>query len=369
VLNIRTVLMAFWGLYFFACTGHATEGHLVDNQGTESLASSNSSLQVQSSAVVTHQSVNQVENSTETLYSINIALDYRVNELGLAMMLEQSSRTKTSGANDYFPLANSDAGTTTKRTQLSEMFIYGSLEEQQPGWQFGLAEVTTLIDNSEIANDEDSQFLSAGLLNNMTIMFPDYAISARFQDLKAFGNKGYRLIISSGAGMAENEGSYSDLLSIGSSGKGVFSAVELVTQGKNYQAKLGVWQNTHPEAAQTGVYIGMDVTTQVVDVNFRYGQLTGSANANQLSEDNVDEFFAVAFHKEIAGVDLGLGYNISRHQQVIYASSKGTFYQAAEAYYRMDLENNVFITASLQWIASSQERDVWLPTLRLEVLL
>jgi len=53
------------------------------------------SLDIETNLTATHQIIDQNSISSETLYSINIALDYQVNDLGFAMILAGLCETLT----------------------------------------------------------------------------------------------------------------------------------------------------------------------------------------------------------------------------------------------------------------------------------
>ena len=74
-----------------------------------------------------------------------------------------------------------------------------------------------LKDRSSLANDEVAEFLSLPMVNNLTIVFPDYALSGFYQDVNAFDGFGYRVVLSSSHGFADNDsGSYKQLTDVGS---------------------------------------------------------------------------------------------------------------------------------------------------------
>lgn len=362
---IRTILIYFCGFYLQAFTVLSAESTIADNTLATTLKPVLQGTTIEPVLTLTHQSINQDELSSETLYSIDIAMDYSFKTMGLAMMLEQSKHTKNSGISSKYSHVNSDAGTTTRRIQLSEFYVYGQLPVEGGNWQLGLAEVSSLIDVSAIANDEVSQFLSAGLINNQTIVFPDYAISARIEDINVFGNVGYRLLLSSGEGIEETNGDYRDLLSISRSGKGMFRAMELVTQGEYFQGNFGIWKNTNGDQDQTGIYTGMDIITPHGGFNIRMGWLNRN-KANEKSESGtVKNFYSISYLKVLTKASLGIGFNLNKHlgESVIIS-------RAWETYYRLNITPQVYLTPSLQWFSGSQytgTKNTLLTSMRLEV--
>lgn len=323
----------------------------------------------------TFQSANKAFTNSELLYSIDLELTHQFDGWGVFGWVEHAKTSDGDDAASNFDNANADAGTAIDffdngRTQLSELYVFGNVDSNgEHGWQFGLSEVTTLIDTSELANDEVSQFLSGGLINNLTIDFPDYALAGRVQDLTAFDEFGYRLVVASSHGIQDGYSnqqgtnttraiqSYSELLDVDATGKGVFGALELVFKGKAYEANVGYWQNSAQD--DYGLYMGMDYFTNSGSFNFRYGQ----ADAN---EGNAEQFAAAVYKTELAGGEMAYGYTFTRFEQA-------PALRQLEAYYRKGVTDKIFLTPSVQYVngdIGGRTRDsYWLFGLRMEVWL
>ncbi|WDD98060.1 hypothetical protein [Thalassomonas actiniarum] len=342
------------------------------------------SSEVQLGVTTSYQGTNKAGVNSEALYSLDLELEHHFDNFGVLLWLEHSSDPKVNGVSANFENANSDAGTTsgkvkgditTGRSQISAFYFFGDQDALgESGWQFGLMEVSTLIDSSEIANDEVSQFLSAGLVNNSTIAFPDYALSGRLQDLSAFDSLGYRLVLSSAAGLAENNGNYSDLLSLKPGSKGVFAAAELVHRGHSHQAGLGYWKNSADDVQAYGVYLSLDYLGPYGDINVRYGQASSLLDVAQKPDTAwPSQFVSLSFETKVNTGALNpgvLGYGMS------FTRFDGAHHQIQrewEVYYRLPLYKNIYFTPSIQRRnlidGDTGQQNYWLPTIRLEVYL
>lgn len=301
--------------------------------------------------------LNSVES--ESLYSFDLAYTTQFDGFGVYAWWEYSKAMKSDGVSSAFELANGDAGTITDSNgQFSELYMFGGVgADGEPSWRIGINEVTTLVDRSDIANDEVEQFLSLGLVNNLTIAFPDYAFSGFFQDLTAFGNIGYRIVLSSSHGFADNEsGSYGELVSFSGNGKGYFSALEVVYTDELYRADIGVWNNSADEAAaEYGAYLSLDLNDS--GINFRYGY----ADAELQSAEH---FSGLAWRKKLEEGEFAVGYTYTRYNR----SLDPTVHQA-EVYYRWHFNEQVYLSPSLQLSDDKSISDdaQWIFTLRTEL--
>ncbi|WDE10832.1 hypothetical protein [Thalassomonas haliotis] len=346
------------------------------------------SSEVQLGLTTSYQGTNKAGVSSEALYSLDFELEQHFDSFGLFLWLEHSSDPKVNGVSVNFENANSDAGTTSGkvkgdivsgRSQVSALYLFGDQDALgEPGWQLGLMEVSTLIDSSEVANDETSQFLSAGLVNNSTIAFPDYALSGRLQKLTAFDHLGhrlgYRLVLGSAAGIAENGGNYADLLAIKPGSKGVFAAAELVHSGHSHQAGLGYWKNSADDVQAYGVYLSLDYLGPYGDINVRYGQASSLLDARQYPDAAwPSQFVSLSFETKVKTGVLNpgvLGYGMSFTR---FDGARQEISREWEVYYRLPLYKNIYLTPSMQRRnlidGATRQQNYWLPTIRLEMYL
>ena len=322
----------------------------------------------------TYQVDNQPLDNTEYLYSIDLDLTVQFDGWGAYGWLEYARSTDAKSVTNRFENTNADAGTAVDkqgkgRAQLSEFYLYGNTDsEGNHGWKVGLSEVTTLVDTSAIANEEVSQFLSLELVNNMTISFPDYALSAMVQDLSWNGheNFGYRLVASSSHGVQDSTDpdeidkiqSYTELFDVTAKDKGVFGAGELLFKTKVYEANVGYWHNSGSNAsANWGLYSGVDYFSDVGNFNLRYGWASAQ-------KEQAEQFYSIAYQRDIAGGTLAGGYTLTRFNQADDVHH-------LEVYYRKELSDKVFVTPMVQWASGMtlgdwDETNYWLFGLRLE---
>lgn len=350
--------------------------------GDQELPPSTNVTEFQLVLTSTYQTTNKSDVKSEALYSIDLEVEHYFDDMGLFLWLEHSSEPEKNGVSTNVEDANSDAGTTSRRSQFSSFYLFGDIDKQgEYGWQLGLAEISTLIDNSDFANNEVTQFLSAGLVNNKTIVFPDYALSGRVQDLAAFKHFGYRFVLSSAAGMAENEGNYADLFSLDLGHKGIFGAIELVSDSDKHKANLGYWKNTADDVQGYGVYLSLDYFTNSGAINMRYGQAdslrsqaipTGRENNSSIEGVSISEdpwakqFFSLTFSTQVNSGTLAYGYSFTRSNTLSKAIS-----QEWEIYYRLPIYQDIYVTPAIQHRNDTEHNSsgYWFPTLRLEVYL
>lgn len=296
--------------------------------------------QFEGTFVGTYQKLDSNEVNDELLFSLDLTYQYQFEGVGVFAWFEYAEPTDNNEVSAYNENYNADAGTiTAKNGQFSEFYLYGQLDDNgEPSWRFGINEVTTLIDRSSLANDEVAEFLSLPMVNNLTIAFPDYALSGFYQDVNAFDGFGYRVVLSSSHGFADNDsGSYKQLTDVGSDGKGVFSAVELVFERKHYDAYIGYWKNSADASGESGFYGTLDYFLKRDKLNFRYGE----ADAQN---GNAEQFFSAAWQRNVAEGILSLGYSFTRFNQV-----NDAIMRAAELYYRKAVSEQLFVSPALQW--------------------
>lgn len=353
---------ALTGALLIACSGVKAE------DGTLAPGSS----EFNGTFVTTFQASSDEESHHETLYSLDLTYRRRFDNVGLFAWLEYAKPNKAGGISDNNDYPNADAGTVSKNnSQISEFYLYGGVDSDgEPSWRIGLNEVTTLVDRSALANDEVEQFLSLPLVNNLTIAFPDYALSGFYQDTDAFDQFGYRLVLSSSHGLADNQelansdtDLYRHLMNVGDDGKGVFAAMELVFDGISYQANIGYWKNSGDDPqAPFGFYAGMDYFVDNGKLNIRYGQ----ADATQ---GHPEQFVSLAWQQPLYQGELAAGYTFTRFNTAIAQAHDigDDIMQTAEIYYRKALSEQIYITPAVQWSHGvTAGEDDWLFSLRME---
>lgn len=322
--------------------------------------------------MITHQLSDAREVDDETLFSIDLWFDHQFDNWGIFSHLEHSKTPKSLGVSSVFVDANADSSSALGLggqggIQLSELFIYGDITSGE--WRLGLSHIAGLTSTSKVANNEIDQFMSAGLVNDLSIAVPDFALSAYFQSKQDDTPFRYRLLLSSSDGIAEqNSSSYGRLFDPWADDKGWFAAGEWLINSGAYNTGLGYWRNTGKNAvADKGVYLTVDYTDNNHGGNIRFGQADAT-------KDNIRQFMAASYQYQWAQDWFGVGYTVSRYEtadsEAINIGGGGSRFNPGspgqadrilrqlEVYYRLRLVDGLSLTPSIQWTDSMS-----LPTL------
>jgi len=214
--------------------------------------------------------------------------------------------------------------------------------------------VTGFLDASSVANDETTQFLGAGFVNNPTIEFPDYTLGVVFNRAPEQPGFGYIAALSSSNGLGDNpKASYSELVDVSDKGKGVFAALELIWNREAMIYRLGAWINSadHTELAgsstdenNTGLYLSADWLNGPLTANMRLGIADKTVS-------EAAEFIALAGAYQIDKITYGLGFALTGVSSDLSGDVGDT--RQIEVFARFDVCENVQITPSLQWLENS----------------
>lgn len=328
-------------------------------------------LDVETIFVLTYQKANRAQVDNEMQFSMDVEFDYSNKGSGWFGWIEFSSDPDNNEVTQFFDDANSDAGTTEDATgngrmQFSSLYYYQNDEDASINWLFGLAEVTTLVDASEIANDEVAQFLTAGLVNNTTIAFPDYALSGRFVFNNVLPSGNLVFLISSGHGLADNKGNYGKTLNPFKNNQGVFVATEYQWSGEDMSVSTGIWRNSLADSS--GWYSTIDAKVSAIELNARIGfSDINPPEGTSLTEDNADKQFAgLAIKYPLSQGELGIGWTYAKRHDIFDSRERNL-----EAYVRYPVAEALFITPSIQLhngqlIEGAIINDTWISSLRIQ---
>jgi hypothetical protein len=271
--------------------------------------------------------------------------------------VEGNTSPRTDGVSTLLGEANADAGSALDRDgngrlQVSELHYFQPFADGL--LVSGLVDVTSTLDSSEVANDETHQFLSAPLVNNPTIDFPDYSLGVVY-NRETGPDRGYSLALTSSHGLGDNsDASYAQLVDINAEGKGVFAAAEGQWPLATTRLHLGMWLNSAGHARldggagtehNYGLYLGVDGRLGRGMWNLRVG----------LANDQVSptsRFLSAAVERPLSQATLGLGLAYSG------LSAQDTTAQQdnsllAEAYLRFVPRDDVSLTPAVQWLRNS----------------
>ena len=253
--------------------------------------------------------------------------------------------------------ANADAGSALDRDgkgqlQVSELHylrVFGA-----GALAVGLLDVTASLDNSAVANDETTQFLSNPLVNNPTIGFPDYSLGVVYNH-ETGPDRGYTLALTSSHGLADNPHvSYAQLTDVSARGKGVFAAAEGQWPQADSQLRLGAWVNTadHPRLngrpgteQNYGLYL-------VADGHWATGLWNLRAGLANEAVSPASYFLSAAMERPLNKATLGLGIaytGLSDH----YQAPQRDDMLLAEVYLRFVPRHHVSFSPAVQWLNNS----------------
>ena len=273
------------------------------------------------------------------------------------LYLEGSSAPVESGVSNRFPDANGDMGSALDkdgeaRLQVSEFFYH------HPVWpgklSVGLLNPASGLDQSEIANDEASQFLAAPLVNNPTIGFPDYTLGVIFHD----DEERYSLVATSSHGLGDNPSvSYDELIEVDGEGKGVFLGAEIFEYTQPFSWRLGAWLNSadHPllsDESETESSYGLYTVLERALGDIRWSSRLGLANP-EVSE--AAWFVSLALDSSYPWGVVGLGFAYTGLSSELSTERDGQW--LVEAYLRNRLMRGVECTPSLQYHSRSISDD------------
>ncbi len=312
------------------------------------------------------------EAEHEFLYSLDLTADHHFDEFGLFAWAEYSRTPKPFGISNLFGNTSGDAGTTASgtgngRLQLSSLFFHTLDKKADYQWQVGLIEVSTLIDTSSISNDEVSQFLSSTFVNNLTINFPDYALSARLEAHDWLQDSVVRLVVSSGMGMSDSESAtYSEAFDVFETNNGVFYAAEILHQQADWLLNAGYWRNTNhalSEADNTtpaqwhesgsGYWLGAERPIGEGTIHFRFGSANVDETGSVAVNNEITQFSSISWQQPltmpgVSNATASIGY---ADMQTVNGDE-----QHIEGYIRFSVLDELYLSPSFQWL-QTQEAD------------
>ena len=249
-----------------------------------SIPAMSEAISVESGITVTFQHASDSRVEDELLASFDLVSTLPAGNGHWLIYVEGNTSPRTNGVSSMLSEANGDAGSALDRDgkgrlQVSNLHYLWYLDKD--ALVVGLIDPTGPLDNSDIANDETGQFLSSTLVNNPTIAFPDYTLGAVYfmtPDNRALD---FTFLVSSSHGLADNpNASYSELVDVGETGKGVFTSAEALIKQGNHNWRVGGWVQTADNpyldgsgntANNYGLYMSSDHQFGLHRLNLRLG--------------------------------------------------------------------------------------------------
>lgn len=303
-----------------------------------------------------YQNPNASALTSSNTFSGDVGLQYQREKTAYFAHIEGCSTPVQTSAAHLLPQSNSDAGSALDhrnqgRIQLSELFMTWQYSPQTE-WSFGLIDATAYMDSGVISNDENTQFISAPLVNNPIIDFPDYTLGAVVK--RDYGNYLVsRLLLSSSHGLADNpRRNYSQAFEIGQDDKGLFIDVEAGFETEKQSVALGGWMHTAPHQSLSDVN-----QTNLHNYGFylnayqnfgKHGFEGRLAYANP--EVSSGELFAsLTYQYQHTDWTFGSGYSWTKTSNRITDPLYRHDSQLLEIYLRYPLQHSFELTPSLQF--------------------
>ena len=273
--------------------------------------------------------------------------------------IEGNKSPRINGVSSTLSEANADSGSALDRDskgrlQVSELHYNTKLNDAD--LSIGLLDATGFLDASDVANDETSQFLSSSLVNNSSIEFPDYVLGASYHRDSSSSDLSYTFVLTSSHGLADNPNvSYSELIDVSATGKGLFAAAELIIPVHTTTLTAGIWLNTgdhqnlngsgNGKENNSGIYFGADGSLNNMKWNLRYGIADDSVS-------EVDDFIGIATELPVSNAIIGVGYTLTGLSGDAAAAGKNDIKQF-EIYYIYNVADNLTVTPSFQSLKNS----------------
>ena len=307
-------------------------------------------------ATVQHATDNAIKDEALASFDLVSSIPYGAGEWFI--YVEGNTSPKSNGVASILGEANADAGSALDRDgkgrfQVSE-FYYSYPVNGNP-LNIGLLDPAGVLDASDVANDETTQFLGASFVNNPTIAMPHYTLGASYQREAKDRQPGYSLLVTGSHGLADNpDASYSQLVDVSAEGQGVFLGGEAHWLLAQSIWRVGAWVNSAEfdyldgsgnTGDNYGVYLSTDYTLgERYKVNLR----AGLANSDVSKAAN---FIGLALETRFTGRTTGIGIARTGVSSKAAAGLDDTL--QAEVYMRFEVNEQFQLTPSVQWIENS----------------
>lgn len=314
-------------------------------------------MRVKGNFIGTFQAANDSRIDNEGTAAFNLLAVLRKGDGLWKAYIQGNSSPRTDGVSSMLAEANANAGTATDadgkgRLQVSELLYSHYFGENRIA--LGLIDPACTLDASKVANDETSQFLSNTFVNNPTIAFPDYALGSCMHFANTQNSTGVNLVLTSSNGLADNPNhSYSELVDVGASGKGVFFGSELFWRDALAIWRVGVWTSTGANSVlgnpnETEANYGAYLTTDHVYNNMTFNLRLGVSNQKVSA---AAAYIGLAMEIPLDRHTLGAALGQTQVSDDAGPDTGNT--SQAEVYMRFALAEHLHITPDVQYIINS----------------
>ena len=319
------------------------------------MAFANEAFSYQGSVTAIHQHSNEKQIQSNNSLSADLGVYYQAQKGHWHLHLEASSTPNKRGVAAALPNSNADSGSSLNdrdqgRVQLSELlYLLNATDRLQIS--AGLVDATFYLDTANIMNDENQNFISATLVNNPVIDFPDYVIGGALQ-YQFTPEISTRAFISSTHGIADNNSrNYSSLFEVNEDDKGLFSAIELGYASNQVFMNAGIWLHSgehepldnrgDDDLSNYGSYVSAGWQTAPHQYEIRVGFANPDVSV-------ANKFVSAAYQYSTNDWNLGLGFSSTTLSTTLEDKFESPA-QTAEVYWQKHLTKQWHITPSVQW--------------------
>jgi hypothetical protein len=288
--------------------------------------------------------------------SADLSIEHKQGSGTWTIDLEASSTVRSNRVAGALAESNGDAGSAVDSDDHGRLQISGlnyRFRSSAGTITLGLVDPTAFLDGNDVANDETAQFVSATLVNNPSIEFPDYTLGVSLQREGDANRIGYTLFLAGSHGLGDNpKRSYQHLFELNDSDKGLFAAAEIQWPLAALTVRTGIWVHTgdHTRLDSTGnennygLYANIDGGK-----NLRWNVRLGASNKDVYQ---AARFLSVAVQKPVGNNTLGAGISWTGISNVGKTAGQDDTVQA-EVYYKVTVSKQLELTPSLQWLQNS----------------
>ena len=311
-------------------------------------------ISYEASVNLIHQQANTSKLKANTSLSADLVILKPTEKGEWQLHIEASNSPIKEGVANLIQDSNSDSGSSLDnrdegRIQISEL-NYRHNFTKQLNVTLGLVDATTFLDSSEIMNDENHNFISASLVNNSVIDFPDYVLGGAVE-YAISQTTSARLFVSSTHGIADNNSrNYASLFEVNEDEKGLFSAIEFQYKKDHFFLNTGAWLHNgkhealnDPQENDLSNY-GAYLTSGYQFKNHQFETRFGVANAEVSS---AKQFFSAAYQFNTDAWKLGIGYSSTQFSHYLTIPQKSA--ETIETYLHIPINAHWQITPSIQW--------------------
>ncbi len=197
-------------------------------------------------AIATYQSADNAAGTTprdEASAAVDVGVSIPAGGGAVELQFKGGTTPRHGGVTAALPEANAAVGESLDNHERGRVVLWQAFYRHEVGngsLAAGLIDPAAWLDGNDIANNEFTQFMAAGLVNNLTIDFPSASLGVGYT-AGLSGGWSLAAVVTSATGI---EPDYRRAFEPYHHGHGAFAAVEMQWAGSGLGANVGAWVNT-----------------------------------------------------------------------------------------------------------------------------